>query len=376
MASYYIILDSNTIIRDYKLSGKSFKILLNGLSKIDGLLIIPNIVYDEVVNKYSEELQNKINKANTAIDKLNKHFIGKSSLKLSHKSFLASNNKYKNFLKHQIQINRISDMNYPTIRHSDIVSRCLNRKRPFKNDDSGYRDFLLWSNILQLVKKYTKKNIIFITNDQSDFYDNNELHPDLVNDLKNAKFNLNQFGIYKSIDTFNDATILPVLNALDNIRDELNQGKYRPFNLKKWVEKNISTLVDSKEEKIKEIGFGFPERCGTILNYRIGPISNITVEDVNEISESELFISFTITTEILMDIDITSKDWDYYSKDLERLGYSFDPYLSGITEEFENTFDIEISLFLEKDSDKVIGSEINNIDSGIFNHEEAIYNDF
>src|SRR5690554_6132478 len=68
-----VILDSNIIISDFRLNSPDFKVLLEASKVGDIELYIPEIVLDEVQNKFEErllEVKSKIDKEKSIIKKL------------------------------------------------------------------------------------------------------------------------------------------------------------------------------------------------------------------------------------------------------------------------------------------------------------------
>src|SRR5262249_54391515 len=46
----------------------------------------------------------------------------------------------------------IAVLDWPDVPHSDLVSRAVSRRPPFDSKGSGYRDSLVWANVLELAK--------------------------------------------------------------------------------------------------------------------------------------------------------------------------------------------------------------------------------
>lgn len=57
-----LVLDSNIICADFHLKGSDFRVLLDSLPRTGISLCVPEIVIDEAVNKYGEEIRDHLGK--------------------------------------------------------------------------------------------------------------------------------------------------------------------------------------------------------------------------------------------------------------------------------------------------------------------------
>ena len=76
----------------------------------------------------------------------------------------------------------VNNSNYPTNTHEEVVKRATSRRKPFDEKGSGYRDTLIWFNILELAGELDGR--IYLVARDKDFRDNSgNLHDDLMDDL-------------------------------------------------------------------------------------------------------------------------------------------------------------------------------------------------
>ena len=122
-----IILDSSILCSNFHMTGPSFEIM----NKI-GIIVIPEIVYDEVCNKYHEhliKLKESLDKTVNDINKMTKRGI---ALPFDNSSVAEEYQKYVSFLDmFIIESGMTIPEPYPDIEHKDIVARALQRKKPF-----------------------------------------------------------------------------------------------------------------------------------------------------------------------------------------------------------------------------------------------------
>ena len=57
-----LFFDTNIFVSDFRMKGNAFRIFLSSVGRIGVNVYIPQIVYDEVLNKYKEELDDVASK--------------------------------------------------------------------------------------------------------------------------------------------------------------------------------------------------------------------------------------------------------------------------------------------------------------------------
>ena len=211
-----VFLDSSILCTDFYMKGTCFELI----KRASGVhIILAEIVIDEVKNKHKEMLLSHMQNANKAIKELNRLTV--DSTPLINESFLSKEEKeYSDFIDMFLieSGSTIAEM-YPNISHKEIVSRALQRRKPFKSDGKdGYRDFLVWYTFLHTVKSYFMETACFITLNKKDFSDTkNEklLHPDLIADISEFGIEKERVQYWTSIKDYTDNIIIPQLNEAD-----------------------------------------------------------------------------------------------------------------------------------------------------------------
>jgi hypothetical protein len=71
----------------------------------------------------------------------------------------------------------------------ELVSRSIQRKKPFSEKKVEFRDGIIWLSYVDFIKKNRLSNVFFITGNSSDFLneERTDLHPDLKSDLSFLK---------------------------------------------------------------------------------------------------------------------------------------------------------------------------------------------
>jgi hypothetical protein len=296
-----IIIDTNIFFRDFMLDGTEFRTLLSELSKLGYGLCVPRIVFEETVNKFSEETKK-------ALD--NSRKIGATSINFvnfEHPISTPENakDKYQQFLGEKLRLLGAEHIDYPAVTHKELVQRALSRKKPFRSSDTGgYRDALLWETILELART---DEIAFISDNPKDFSDESKqsLHPDLLDDIRSRE--LSAVTLFDSIGKFNQRKIYPVLKSLGEIQAQLLAEQYAPLSLSTFLYEKLVEFVGSKELDPVEIGLSTEFESPTISHIEnVSEISNI---NVRQLTSGELLITCSVDTECEFDIFIFKPDY-------------------------------------------------------------------
>lgn len=184
-----VILDTNILVNNYRLDTPRFQGLFAYLKKTKSKLYIPEIVMNELFKKYKEALEEYSERT----DKDNRVLFGE--ITLIDKENL--NRKFiSNFLRlvSNKKVHILKSKNYSTKK---LFNRALNATQPFNCKGQGFRDTLIWLDIVNTVKK-SKDYYCFISANSKDF-GTVSLYKNLVDDLgKNA----DRLLYFNSIDDF------------------------------------------------------------------------------------------------------------------------------------------------------------------------------
>jgi predicted nucleic acid-binding protein len=343
-----IALDTNILVQDFWFDSPQSKIFLSELNIIPATLHIPEIVLDESVNKYREFLIEKINeqkKVNSEVSRLLKKDIENSSIDIDE-----ATKSYETFLIDKFDQLKAQILPYPKIEHKEVVSRILERHRPFKKGDSGYRDFLIWQTIRRL-ETWGTEEIVFITNNIKDFGESGFLSDEFTDKVTANK----NFKISVSISKFNDEYILPRLKKLDELKFQLSQGRVEKFSFKKWLDTEFVDFI--KEVEFEEVLTGFPYGGGRGKASEILFYDDFKINDVSQLNSGEKIVHFNVKCKINANIDI---DWDDYVNHKEVREYFGDnteefSYSSGMD---SGNIEVEGYLILDDENEEVKEYEI------------------
>jgi len=110
-------------------------------------------------------------------------------LKRAHEAAILEASTYPAQLRARLKEVGVHLRKAPKSPHADLVGRAIERRRPFDENGSGYRDTLHWMIVLDVVdERYEETDIVFVSAGRRAFgaagKADKELHPHLVAELE------------------------------------------------------------------------------------------------------------------------------------------------------------------------------------------------
>lgn len=147
---------------------------------------------------------------------------------------------------------------FPDIPLQVLVERAVLKRRPFREEDRGFRDTLIWLSLLAHLKS-SGDSIVFITNDEGFYRDKgtNDVHPDLMSDLAQDDIQPERFVLYHSMNEFVEESVSPKLQSMEEIRAGIESGSIKlPDDIEDTVATNLWEYSIGIEFDPDELGFG------------------------------------------------------------------------------------------------------------------------
>lgn len=141
------VLDATELSRDWLCAGLKYQILEHTGHLSWLTVVVPPSVFEEVVANHARQVE----KAVVDFTHLNRF---RSRLGLRELSANDDQFDYRNYLAERFDTQLgITVLDWPSVSHPDLVARAVNRTPPFDGRGSGYRDSLVWENVLELARK-------------------------------------------------------------------------------------------------------------------------------------------------------------------------------------------------------------------------------
>lgn len=298
-----IVIDSNVLLRDCRLTSPSIRQIEKALEHCDDLhLAIPEIVIDEAASTFEKMMRAE----NAGLRKVARAMRRLSDVPtvapLSDADIENLRDAYRNNIVEWAARLGASTLAYPTTPHRDVVARLHAGRRPFKGEEDGYRDHLIWLSVLDVASS-TGDGLVFVTDNVADFATKDgDLHPHLVEDVINLGLPADRIRRI----SFNGLTeiVKPCLEQadrraqLDDIRRALEREAYGQLQL-------TDTLPDVLRDALQNVDLGafdveFPPEFEEPTVTTVYGIDDVEVLAIEPLSENE----FVIDVSGIMECDV------------------------------------------------------------------------
>ncbi len=325
-----IAIDTSIFCADYRMAGSGFCVFLQGIRRIGASCCIPEVVFDELLAKYGQKLHEIANSARQ-VNQSWRQLAGKAVIAaLETTDVETAVDQYRQFLRDRFRDEGFSLLPYPEVPHRALVNRAVNRKRPFRDSGSGYRDALIWASIVSLAR--SEKNVVFITANSSDFGTSPTLHADLQADLETGT----SIDLFNALAEFNAARVIPNLQHLDSVLDEIQEDRFTGFSLRDWIMRSLTDTINDAD--FGDIFAGLEQDQGSAHISQVRQVRKITVDDVRRLPSEGLLVS--ANADVTLEISVSTDKEDYW---------------------FDYDFNVAFTLTIEDRSFKVTSSALDEI---------------
>lgn len=201
-----VVVDTNILFQDFRLTSNKFDALFNYLGKTNSSLLLPEVVLQEAVAHYNRELQHKHVQATRALRELDKIMFTSLEQRLN-TDLDKEVSEYRKVLDHPQSLPENASVkalkNEPEYL-AETVRRLVERVKPSSLDGKvGFRDILIWLSIVNHLRLDKNRPVVFISRNVSDFGVKSGqeilLDPELQSELDKEELKL---LFYPSIETF------------------------------------------------------------------------------------------------------------------------------------------------------------------------------
>jgi hypothetical protein len=174
-----IILDTNILQEDWRLSGGRIKVLLEYSAKSGAGFVLPKIVYEEVLANYRREHADRVRNLIRASEQI----AGMEVTPVAPPTHSPTDRATEQFRAHllaMLDADFRSVATYPAGALEDAIGRATDRRPPCTERGEEIRDAVLWSSVLAAAREHNDV-VSFISRNVKQFSENKkDLHPVLA----------------------------------------------------------------------------------------------------------------------------------------------------------------------------------------------------
>jgi predicted nucleic acid-binding protein len=311
----YLILCTNIFCADYRMQGTVFDQVLGSVRASRIRLAVPEVVIDEVVHKYTEEIEAAIKAGSEASTKV----LRLAAIEVKDFPTLSDIDRmgsaYRAYLLDRLAAAGAVLLAYPAVSHQQAALRDATGKKPFVagGHGKGYRDYLIWQTVLEAAQT---DEVLFVTNNPRDFCDGSgeALHPDLLSDLAASGLAATRVLVVRSLkdalgDYIEPQLALATPPAEEAVKSEFlaaaDADEFAMFLTEHLRGQALSTVLQDVPDAI--VNFG------TVLE-----VGSLSFSDVLPLGEDEFLLTLELDAE--MELDAYIPKWAWYGGDLEHRG--------------------------------------------------------
>lgn len=309
-----VVLDTNAIFGDFNFKKPSSMILLGELKKGHIELYVPEVVLEEIVNKFRQRLEKAQKDIDSELETITDFTTTTLSNPLGTDFVDQSVDAYRQRLDKLFTKYGVTMMPIPETDHRFLVKKAMLKKKPFNTNEKGYRDNLIWENIKSLISPAdveiaSSPELVFITDNHTDFMSGAQLHEDLVAELEDQELQSETIKVYRNIKEFTDGRLALYEVQADIFKDRLDKKEFWDFELKSIIE----AFLDKEYvgHKVGDFEFTAPgdyiddEREVTAYDENF-ELQNLTVK---KLSADEFVVAVRIDLETELEIFIDKSDF-------------------------------------------------------------------
>lgn len=351
-----IVLDTTETFGDLRMEGPDYVFLRSYIARHPVSLAIPQIVVEETVNHFREQLQAAIEGARSslrALGRLSPQLLENSGIECDLDQHVAV---YHEHLHAQLKLSQVKQVAYDGIRISSLVERALGRRKPFDmKGAAGFRDALLWESVLSCIASEKPTDVILVTRNKRDFGAHGGLADDLAADLASHGLSQSLVVVCEGLGRLVNERVKPSLETLDEIGRQLNGGEFDDLDPIIFFEESRDAIRDELADQVKCLDLeSVAWQC--VWEYRRPSLGRIAtgpdtfnVVHVWRISTSELGIAF--------DFDVPGSIECFREVRMEPYGEPWDEEFNG-----KVRFKLLMTVVFNEQAKKVESWELNDLE--------------
>lgn len=296
-----IFIDTNIIFKADFFRSVTAQNFLKATKFLEIEVLIPEVVIDEIKGNFSQELPDRLAKYKKLHQSLSE-LIDTDEVEINVNEEIEI---YKNWLDNLLEEHEVTILPYPTTSTKEIITESYKKKRPFKENGEGHKDYLIWETIKNYVsEKPDDPQTFFLTDNIKDFCqkkseDEYTIHTDISSQIPKGK---TVPEVYRSFKKFFDEKIA---TQLQNVELEHLHGLTQTE-----LYEHVGTIVERKLADYAAYGFEGLSFCNDVTVISASEVTPNSIES-KEINKDDIMI--TIRGTVLIEVHGFIDKFNYYS---------------------------------------------------------------
>lgn len=183
-----VVLDATALVADRGLVGADAQALLIECRAGRRRVIVPEVALIEAVARHRRDVTEAVDGVAGALRRLHRIANVPGPATGADVEPRAESDAYEQMIRRHLDDFGVTVAPLPSISHGQLVRMAVDRRRPFQESGTGYRDALIWATVAEAARH---EPVAFVTNNNRDFAAGRgdsavTLHPDLVDGLPSA----------------------------------------------------------------------------------------------------------------------------------------------------------------------------------------------
>jgi PIN domain len=342
-----VIFDTCALHDDLAMTGLASQTILSQAKQGKFDLVMPEVVFLEVVNKMGERITQASEKMARGASSLKKIGVGTS---ISSPKDGPLRLQFRTDLRARIE-DAGSFVPIPSLDHATLVERAIAGRKPFRSSGVGYRDALIWQTV---VEEAQADDVVFVSGNSKDFGEAGSLHADLQADLSQSQ---HQVSLLDSVEDF----IEKFVPAADQAKERASQ-LIADSDFRENLEETIGALLGDHENWPYHSAItmvpGEPPGMLSEGPHLVGvePVCflSLSVDDAMELDQEQGIAVLTLTAKLETMLDLLFDKGDAYWLSESNADISFyemnfnETYAAGQTDVF---VEVELRAVLNDDTE-------------------------
>lgn len=306
-----VVVDTNAFYSDLTVRGP-LRVLVSAARRGDFVLVVPEVVVQEVLKRfrvrYGEELRRYENSAKALTDLTIGQFDADSPPGIEEASV-----RYEAHLRDRLHAANASIPGPPSVTHDDILQRAISRRKPFKENGSGYQDTLIWLSVLE---ESELDHVTLITANTSDFGERVDeawvLASDLREDLLEAGQDRGDVTLCLSVRDFIEAEVTDEEQDVEKFRDALLEDPERRATLESRIANAVRGHSLSERDEVLRSA---EVESATVVSVAI---QELKIDDVYEFEDDDddtLYVTLVGKATADVEFELPATDADRLPRD-------------------------------------------------------------